>query len=169
LNWIVFIFIAYVTLGLQLGLGGVLQWGHWMPSLPLMLVLFMSLHAPMRYALSSCLIVGLGHDLISSAGLGTYVFSYGLVGLVVLQLRLLLYREHALTHVTLGFLMGTLVAMLIAMQNILRTWLGHATSGATLGSGFATALTTTIASPLVIYLLRRIRRSFSFRANEVEM
>jgi rod shape-determining protein MreD len=169
MNWFTFAFVAYLVIGVQLGLGGVLGAGAWMPSMPLVLVLFMSLHAPQRYALLTALLVGLGHDLISAQGLGTYVFIYGVIAIIVLQLRLLLYRQHPLTHVMLGLTMGLLVGLMLGVRNTLRGWLGQDVPTTGIGDSIRTMLSTTVLAPAMIYLLRKMRRRFAFRASEVEM
>lgn len=166
MRWPAFILVAYFAIGLQLGLNGVLGWGAWMPSLPLVFVLFVALHAPAQAALLGALLVGLGHDAISAVPLGTYTFTYGIVALASIQLRQVMYREHPLTHATLTLLMGLLLAILFAMGNFLRARIapaGDLLYAPTIGPTLAMSVTTAIVAVPMIWMLRKVRRMFAFR------
>ncbi len=166
MRWPAFILVAYFALGLQLGLGGVLGLGAWMPSLPLIFVLFVALHARTQDALLGAVIVGLGHDAIAAVPLGTYTFTYGVVALASIQLRQVMYREHPFTHGTLTLLMGCLLAILFAIGNFLRARFaptGDLLYAPTFLATLAMSVTTALAALPMMGMLRKVRKMFAFR------
>ncbi|MFT3784546.1 MAG: rod shape-determining protein MreD [Tepidisphaeraceae bacterium] len=167
MRWPVFILVAYVMVGLQLAVNGFLQIEPWTPSLPLLLVLFVGLHAPGPTALLAGFVTGVGHDVISAGSLGTYAFCYSVIAGAALQLRQVMYREHPATHAMLTLLCGTLLALLLLVKNAIRA---HIVTDDFTSPGFFRTLGMTIASAVlavpVMYLLRKIRAGFAFRQME---
>jgi rod shape-determining protein MreD len=165
MRWPAFILVSYFAIGLQLGLNGVLGLGAWMPSLPLIIVLFVALHAPAKAALLGAALVGVGHDAIASVPFGTYTFSYGIVALASLQLRQVMYREHPFTHGTLALLMGLLLAVLFAVGNFVRARLtpaGELIFAPSFLGTVATSITTAMLAVPMIWALRKVRQMFAF-------
>src|SRR3954451_19662935 len=98
-----YIILAYLTLGMQVGLSPFIRLGGAPPNLGLLAALFIALNAPKEPALLGCFLLGLMQDLLTEQTLGLYAFSYGLIAMFVMSTQQLLYREHPLTHVLVAF------------------------------------------------------------------
>jgi rod shape-determining protein MreD len=151
--------LAYIALGAQVGLAPFIKVGA-PPNLVLLAALFIAINAPKEAALLGCLGLGLMQDLLTQQSLGVFAFSYGIIGVLVIGTQNLLYRDHPLTWVLLGFF-GSLICLLVLVVYDLCP----VSIGARIGIGklFAMLLYTTILSPFVLYLLQRMRKSFGFR------
>jgi rod shape-determining protein MreD len=159
-----YLILAYIALGAQVGLAQFLSIGGAPPNLVLIAALFIALNAPKEAALLGCFGLGLMQDLLTQQSLGVFAFSYGLIGLLVMATQNLLFREHPLTHVILGFV-GSLICMIILIIYDVRWFSSGDRTGA--GKLLAMMLYTTILSPIVLYFLQRIRKSFGFQRRRI--
>jgi rod shape-determining protein MreD len=170
MRWLPYFILAYVTLGLQIGLGDYVSWHVARPNLVLIAVLFVALHAPRDAALLGCFSLGLLQDLLSQHPPGLYALSYGLVAMLAVGLQHVVDRDHPLTHAGLALAGGLLTAVVIALH----TWLRP--PGARLADGvalppvrgpvlplFASAIYTALVAPGVLWVLHRFRRAFAFQ------
>jgi rod shape-determining protein MreD len=157
--------LAYLALGAQVGLAPFMKIGA-PPNLVLLAALFLALNAPKEAALLGCFGLGLMQDLLTQQSLGLFAFSYGLIAVLVIATQNLLFRDHPLTWVLLGFF-GSLVCLLVLVVYDLCP----ASAGARVGAGklFAMLLYTTILSPLVLYFLQRMRKSFGFHKRRISV
>ncbi|GIW75125.1 MAG: hypothetical protein KatS3mg104_0188 [Phycisphaerae bacterium] len=153
MRWISFTLMAYVMLGLQIGL---------YPFVPVNFVLiatvFVSLNAPRQVAVPACFILGLLHDLIGIGPIGMYAAAYAGVALLTASDQHAMASDHPISHflVTLfsGFVVGLIVKLIDAWRDI----------GTSLLNDLLTGFYTALASVVVLHLLTKLRRKFRFRS-----
>lgn len=153
MRWISFIFLAYMMLGLQIGL---------YPFIPVNFVLiacvFIALNAPRQVAVPACFILGLLHDLVGIGPLGMYATAYSVVALLTASDQHATASDHPISHflVTLfsGFIVGLVIKLIDVWRNI----------GTSFLNDLLTAFYTAIASVIVLNLLSRFKRKFRFRS-----
>src|SRR5687768_15200573 len=98
MRWLTYFILAYLALGLQVGLGDYVSYLGAGPNLVLLAVIFIAINAPRDAALLGCFGMGLMHDLLTHQPLGLFGLSYGLVGMMASGTHQVVYREHPLTH-----------------------------------------------------------------------
>ena len=165
MRWFPFFILAYVVLGVQLGLSGYVDVYRAQPNFVLLAAVFVAVNAQRDAALLGCFLLGLMQDLLTQSPLGLTAFSYGLIGMFVVSTQEIVYREHFLTHLSLGFAGGLIYAFIVFAHGLLYPLL-HASRGflrPSLGPLFAGAVYTAILAPLLMYLLQRMRKPFGFR------
>jgi rod shape-determining protein MreD len=166
MRWLPFAILAYVTLGLQLGLSGydapaLTQGGR--PQLVLLAAIFIALNAGRDDALLGCFLLGLLQDLCGSTPLGLSAFAYGTVALFVLSVHELVYGEHFLTHLTLGLIAGLIVAFITYCHGIIDSLIHPNHLRPPLVPLLTSALYTAILAPVVLFILHRMKKPFGFR------
>src|SRR5689334_580391 len=102
MRWLAYFILAYVALGLQMGLAPYLTFRGAPPNLVLLAVIFIALNAPRDPALLGCFGLGLLQDLATGQQPGLYAFSYGIVAMLVVAVQQTVYRQHPLTHASLA-------------------------------------------------------------------
>jgi rod shape-determining protein MreD len=171
-----YILLAYVALGVQVGLGQYVAVRGASPNLVLVAAIFVGLYAPREAGLMGCFGMGLMQDLLTRQPLGLYALAFGLVGLLVVGVQQMVDREHPLTHVALGLVGGVIVALVLLLHGLVhppavRTVSGAAAevaSGATparlpASTEFLRAVYTALLAPFVIGLLLKVKRWFGFK------
>lgn len=173
-----YILLAYVALGIQVGLGQYVAVRGASPNLVLVAAIFVGLYAPREAGLMGCFGMGLMQDLLTRQPLGLYALAFGLAGLLVVNVQQMVDREHPLTHVALGLVGGVIVALVLLMHGLVhpptvRTVSGAAAEVAAGGAAPATrlpasteflrAVYTALVAPFVIGLLLKIKRTFGFK------
>src|SRR5687768_9200547 len=103
MRWLPYFILAYVALGVQVGLGHYVAMRGASPNVVLVAAVFIGLYAPRETALLGCFGMGLMQDLLTRQPLGLFALSFGLVGLLVAGVQQLVDREHPLTHAALAF------------------------------------------------------------------
>jgi rod shape-determining protein MreD len=156
MRWLTYFILAYLAIGLQLGAGDLLTIAGAKPNLVLLAVIFIAINAPREPALLGCVGIGLMQDLVNLQPLGLYAAAYGLVGMFVVSTQEIVYREHPLTHFSLGFVGCLLVAAVVLVHGLVRP------PRVAPGALFGTAVYTAALAPLVLWGLQRIKRVFSF-------
>src|SRR4029077_7453097 len=106
MRWLPFFILAYIILGLQLGLSGYAQYRGAAPNLGLLAVVFISLNAPRDQALLGSFLLGAMQDLVTLQPMGLYAFTYGLIAMLVNALSQVAYREHPLTQLVMALIGG---------------------------------------------------------------
>lgn len=98
----IFIFLIILVLILQAVLVGRIQlkWGR--PDLPLILLVFWAWHNDWKQGLLAGFIIGLLVDILFSPLLGLNVFSLGLVGFLVAELREKVYQDNVIIFLLLA-------------------------------------------------------------------
>jgi rod shape-determining protein MreD len=170
MRWLVYILLAYLVLGVQIGAGPFLWVGGAQPNLILLVVIFISLNAPPPPALMGSLLLGLMQDLTTQQPLGLFALAYGLVALMLVRVQENINRDHALTHFAATLAGGILTATVLAFHIWLRPGVGRGFDGAALppirqaiGPLFGSAVFTALLAPLVLGGLTRIKKIFHFQ------
>jgi len=158
---VTYLILAYLTLGVQLGLEAYLRVGGAPPNLVLLAALFVALNAPKESALLGCFGLGLMQDLLTSQTLGVFALSYGLVAMYVISTQQIVYREHPLTHVLITLSACVLTCFVIILHDLFRLESAARTSFSTLA--YMTVYTTAL-SPIVLGLLQKLRKPFGFQS-----
>jgi len=135
MNWLLFIFLAYLAVAVQLGLSGLLQigsrFGVIQPRLELIVLAAAAMAGGTRPVITACVILGLVVDLATThAGgavvVGPYTLGFTVAAIVVLQLRLALMGGHPLSIALSVFAAGLAVALIVtAIWTVRAAMLGH--------------------------------------------
>jgi rod shape-determining protein MreD len=165
--------LAYLALGLQLGLAPYMRFQGAVPNFVLLCVVYIAVNAAREPALLGCFSLGIMQDILSQQPFGLYAFAYGVVAMFVISTQELVYREHPLTHVSVTFIGGLLTAAVLIVHGLI-----HPPGpvlrieGQTMGalriapmSLFTTAVYTAVLAVPVLGILQRIRKLFAFDAN----
>jgi rod shape-determining protein MreD len=159
MRWISYFILAYLMLGLQIGIisyVGIGQSGAW-PNLVLLAAIWIAINAPRDAALLGCFGLGLIQDLTSQQTLGVFAFSYGLVAMFTVSTQQVVYRAHPLTHFTLALIGSFLAGIVVLIHGF---YPGPRVSPMTL---FYSSLYTAVLAPLVLGLLGRVKKLFAFQ------
>jgi len=158
MRWFSFIILAYLTLGVQLGLGGIDYVGR--VDFVLIAVAFITINARRDAALPACFVLGLLYDLLGGiTPIGAYALAYSMVALMVAGTERALAVEHPFTHFIVTFV-GGIVAMIVLMT--LGWW--RATPLPFWGSVAGVFYTAIIALP-VMWGLSKFRKGFKFKTS----
>ncbi len=174
MRWLLFIILAMGLLALQMGLALVPRIGEARPDLLLLLVVFVSLFSGgIAVPLYAALLLGLMQDVVVGT-MGPMTFGYGLVGLMMLRLRLAVYRDHPLAHVACG-LAGVCV-MMVWLHGLmpLARWMVRLVIFRSEEAGLWTDvrppvvswLVTVLMAPLVLMMLKKVRKGLGLRVVE---
>src|SRR5919204_178573 len=98
MRWIACFFLAYLALGVQLGMGEFVRVRGATPSLVLIAVIFIAMNARRESALLACFVIGTLQDMTTLAPLGLYAFAYSLLGMFIVSTQEALASEHPVTH-----------------------------------------------------------------------
>jgi len=156
MRWPAYFILAYIAVGLQIGMAEYLRVGAGRPDLVLLAVIFIAIHAPRDSALLACFGLGIIQDLVTLNPLGLYAFAYATVGMFVVSTQELVYKAHPLTHFTLGFVSGLLCGAVVVVHGWTRG------PRASVTEVLAMALYTAVLAPLVLGLLNYTRSAFNF-------
>ena len=157
MRWTPYLILAYLAVGLQIGMAEYLRVGAARPDLVLLAVIFIAIHAPREAALLGCFGLGLIQDLVSLNPLGVYALAYSMVGMFVVSTQELVYKAHPVTHFTLGFVGALLCGTVVVIHGWIRG------PRASVTDVLAAALYTALLAPIVLGLLNLTRRAFSFQ------
>ena len=173
MRWLAYLILAYVAVGLQIGLGPYLRYRGAQPNLVLLAAVFVALNAPRDAALLGCFCLGLLQDLVTQQPPGLFALSYGLTGMVAVSVNQVVYREHALTHFLVALLGGLLTMAVLLVHG----WVHPAAPRARAPDGatalpairpsaaveFTRAVYTAALAPVVLGLLQRSKKVFAFQ------
>jgi rod shape-determining protein MreD len=158
MRWLTYFILAYLTLGLQIGLSGHIAIGGVRPNLVLLAVIFIAINAPRDAALLGCFVLGLLQDLTTQQPLGIFALAYGLVAMFTISTQQIVYRGHPLTHFSLALVGSFLTDAVILLHGWVR---GPRISPMLL---FYSALYTAILAPIVLGVLHQIKKAFAFQS-----
>jgi rod shape-determining protein MreD len=159
MRWLPYFILAYLMLGLQIGIIDYVSIGNsgaW-PNLVLLAAIWIAINAPRDAALLGCFGLGLIQDLTSQQNLGIFAFSYGLVAMFTVSTQQVVYRGHPLTHFSLALVGMFMTSLVILIHGL---YPGPRVSPMTL---FYSSLYTAVLAPFVLGLLGRIRKLFAFQ------
>ncbi len=173
MRWLAFFILAYLMLGIQLGLGSYVSFRGVSPDLLLLVVVFVSLNARREEAMLGSFLLGAVQDLMSLQPVGLFAFSYGLVALLVCWLAESVKRTHPLTHLSLTLFGATLMGMILIVHDYFRPIGPPSSAGGTvvhairMGPRIALVwvIYTTLLAPIVIGLLQLASGLFVFESN----
>lgn len=171
MRWPLYFLITYIMLGIQIGLGDLIQFRGVGPDLVLLMVVFISLSAPRAEALLGSVILGLMQDLLSLQPMGLFAVSYGAVAYVVTYIAPMADRRHPLTHLAMTFLGASLTGILLILHDRIHPLApaiaqnGEVLRAIRVGPHVAMVMIvyTTLLSPVVIWWLQRIEPWFNFQ------
>jgi rod shape-determining protein MreD len=161
---VAYVILAYLALGVQVGLSGFIRVGGAPPNLVLLAALLIALNAPKEPALLGCFGLGLMQDLLTQQTLGMYALSYGLIAMFVMSTQAMLNREHPVTHLCIAFIGCSVCAAIFLLHDLLRSTPDQRIG---LTRMMYTTLYTTALSPIVLGILQKLRRSFGFQTKRV--
>jgi rod shape-determining protein MreD len=170
MRWLTYFILAYLMLGVQLGLSAQAQYHGAGPNLGLLAVVFISLNAPLDEAFLGSFLLGALQDLVTLEPMGLHAFSYGLVALLVSKLAQVAYREHPLTQFFMTLVGGIITGLLIWIHawihpNGMQVLEGGAIIPGVRLSGrtiLISILYTAILAPFVLGALQRMAALFAF-------
>jgi rod shape-determining protein MreD len=157
MRWLTYFILAYLTLGLQIGLSGHIVVGGARPNLVLLAVIFIAINAPRDAALLGCFVLGCLQDLTTQQPLGIFALAYGLVAMFTISTQQIVYRGHPLTHFSLALIGSFLTDAVILLHGWIR---GPRISPMLL---FYSALYTAILAPIVLGMLHQLKKAFAFQ------
>jgi rod shape-determining protein MreD len=171
MRWFAYFILAYVMLGLQLGLGAHMQYRGTSPNLVLLVVIFLSLNAPRAEAMLGSFLLGAMQDLVTLEPMGLYAFSYGLVAMIVSVAGQFAYREHPLTQFCMTVVGGGITAFLLLIHGWIHPLSPAHTQGGVLIHAvhqsprvlLVCVVYTALLSPIVLGVLQRMQRTFAFQ------
>jgi rod shape-determining protein MreD len=165
-----YILLAYVALGIQVGLGRFVEWNGAQPNFVLLAVVFIAVNAPRDAAMLGCFGIGALQDLMTAQPLGLNAMAYGVVAMILSSTQSTVYRSHPLTHVSLAALGGGMAMAFVWFHALIWSRSGATDAEpAAVRAGFVTLLLgvlyTAALAPLALWPLQRIRRAFGFTPN----
>ncbi|MGN6505256.1 MAG: rod shape-determining protein MreD [Tepidisphaeraceae bacterium] len=160
MRWLPFILLAYLMLGLQIGLAGIARFGSGEINFVLIAAAFIAINAQRTAALPACFALGLLHDLVGIGPIGTYALAYSLVALTVAGTDRALSVEHPFTHVVVTFVGGVITGLTVWCVGF-----GKYGIHTPLGPQLLTAVYTAIVAWPSLWVLTRMRRVFRFKTS----
>ena len=171
MRWPAYFLLAYLMLGVQLGVGAFAPVRGVGPDLVLLVVVFVSLHAPPAEAMLGGLVLGAMQDLVTLQPLGLFAFAYGLLAWFVSRSAQYVRRGHPLTHVAFALAGGVGTGVLMVVHD----WV-HPIAPAVMTGGVVvaravrigprvaavSAVYTALLAPFVIGPLTRLNHLFGF-------
>ena len=166
MRWLPYFILAYIALGLQVGLRGFIEVRGATPNFPLLLIVFMGINARREPVLIASFLLGLMQDLFTQQPPGVWAIAYSLVGASVYSTQEIVYPKHPLTHFSLTLLGGILAGVVLTVHGWLYPLLHGPEAGVgaagTAGVYAASALYSAILAPFVLGVLHRLRKAFAF-------
>lgn len=162
MRWLPFAILSYLIVSLQFALGGILQLGEYTPSLVLLFLIFIGLHAPLDAALIGGFTLGFMHDVVSAHGIGTYALAYSLIAGLTFQLRSIMYADHVATHFTITIILGVLLVGYLVFRHWMRSFYFAGEASIQVWPQIVAVFVAAVIAIPAIYGLRRIRRVFAF-------
>jgi rod shape-determining protein MreD len=157
MRWLTYFILAYLAMGLQLGLAPFLRYQGAEPSFVLLAVCFIAINAPRDAALLACFVLGAIQDLVTLEPLGLYALAYALVGMFVVSTQEIVYREHPLTHFSVALVGGLMTGTLVLIHGLVQKPMA---SPMVIFTG---SLYTAILAPVILGILQKTKRLFAFQ------
>jgi rod shape-determining protein MreD len=167
MRWLTFLIAAYLLLGIQMALAGFALIGHYGLNLILPFAVFIIINAPREHALSGVFFLGLMQDMLCNQSFGLFAFSYSLAALFIIGTKPAIYRDHPITHTLLTLLVSILTSGILVFHGWVSSRLHPNDLSDSPGAWviFMGIMITSIAAPLLLYPIVRIKGIFGFRAN----
>lgn len=164
MRWPAFLILIYLTISVQLGVGGFVNCNLVLP-----VVVFIAINARREEALLMAFALGGLQDLFTQQPLGLYAFCYGLVGLFIVGAQPAVYRDHPLTHFTVTLAAALLTGMVVLFNEWACVHLHSLPDGpgSMVGQVLVSAFYTALVSPILLGILVRIKPVFGFRPSRL--
>ncbi|MBC7784637.1 MAG: rod shape-determining protein MreD [Burkholderiales bacterium] len=159
MRWFSFVILAYVMLGLQIGLGGIAQFGSGQINFVLIAATFIAINAHRDPAMIGCFTLGLLQDIVGLGPIGTYALAYTTMAMLMAGTDRALAVEHPFTHFLVTLFGGLVVALILWLHGKIAAHGVPVPMTALLLGTFYTAL---LSLP-VLWVLTKVRKSFRFR------
>jgi rod shape-determining protein MreD len=161
MRWVLFGVVLYLAIIVQTALVPYVALHSVRPDLVVLLAVHVALAAPPADALLAAWVAGLAVDLCGlglgeRTNLGANALAYGMVALLVVRLRSLVFRDHASTYFIAAFGAAFLIHVLVALHLLYATQQMDRALDATVASLYAAAYTAFV-SPYAYWALRRAR------------
>jgi len=170
-NWVVYLLILWVTLGLELGLRPALQLGSSgiAPSFAMILVTYIALTAPRLTALWAALLTGALLDLtserLSASGwdtltiVGPYALGCAMGASAISNLRAMVFRRNPITMLLLATLLSVIAHVVVVACLAARSWwdpalvfIARDELSSRLGSSVYTGVAALVVGPALNFL-----------------
>jgi rod shape-determining protein MreD len=173
MRWFTYAILAYLAVGLQIGLAPYIAYRGAAPNFVLLAVVFIAVNAPKDAALLGCFILGFLQDLVTQQQPGLFALSYGLVAMLIVSTQQVVYKDHPLTHFSLALAAGLVTATILVVHGWVRPPAFRATDvkiaiRAVRPSGtieLTRALYTALLAPIVLGVLRKTKTVFGFQSH----
>ena len=168
MRWLPYFILAYLALGLQVGLRGFAEVRGATPNFVLMIVVFLGINGAREPVLIASFLLGLMQDLFTQQPPGTWAIAYSLVGASVWSTQEIVYPKHPLTHFSLTLLGGILAGVVLTIHGWIYPLIhgresgGVGAAGEAIGVYLASALYSAVLAPLFLGVLHRLRKAFAF-------
>ena len=160
MRWLRFGILVSIFLVLQIGVGSALSFSplNVVPDLLLLLAIVLVFWAPADQALVACWLLGLLKDITSQAPLGSYSFTFGLLGIMLLRLRELLVGAHLLPQIFLMFVSSMLVEHAVWLICVVKSDVALDSYRQDVLTIFISALLTAALYPYGHWLMTKLHR-----------
>ena len=159
MRWFAYYILAYVALGIQIGLSGHAQVGEARINFVLVAAAFIAANAPRNAALLGCFGLGLLQDFSTINAPGLYAISYGLMAALVAGTQRAMLGEHPATHFLLTLVGGLIAAAVLWLHGRFAP-LGVAVP---VGPLLVSAVYSAVVALPLLWLLTRLKKFFRFR------
>lgn len=157
MRWLPFILLAYIMLGLQIGLGGLPSAGA--VNFVLIAAVFLSLNATRSVAVPACFGLGFLQDLAGVGPIGTFALIYTIVALLIAGTDRALSAEHPFTHFVITLIGGVVTALLLWFHGKVAAY----GVSMPLTPGLVSAFYSAVVAMPALWVLNRMRKYFRFR------
>ncbi|MBN1345248.1 MAG: rod shape-determining protein MreD [Phycisphaerae bacterium] len=158
MRWLPFIILACIGIVLQTTVIYRVELSHGSPDLMFIIAVHYALHAVSPDAMIAAWVLGFLTDLYGPGRLGVFAFGFGLMAIVIVQLRDSMFRDHPLTWMFVTFIGAWLVHFMAGVHFI---WVAYPHSGRTIIDvvlcATFTAIYTVVPAPYIHWLFGRFR------------
>ncbi len=160
MRWINLFILTFVLVVLQVGVAGLLGIGpqNVTPDLLLLTAVIIAFIGKTESALLACWVLGLAKDLTSDGVQGSYALCFGLIAILILQIREFFYGESPFVLMAFVFAGSFLTEKLVFIIEIMKspnlTWSNYSSSSSMI---FFSALFTAALAPFALVAMQRLR------------
>jgi len=160
MRWVRFGILVLIFLVLQIGVGSAFEFSPLkiVPDLLLLLAMLIIFWAPADQALLACWLLGLLKDITSQAPLGSYSFTFGLLGLMLIRLREVLVGSRLLPQIFLMFVSSMLIEHVVWLICVVKSDIALNSYRQSLTTMVISALLTAALYPYGFWLMTKIHR-----------
>ncbi len=155
MKWFSFVILAGVAIVLQTSATPRLEIQSARPDLMLILAIHYALWGPWPDAAIAAWILGLLADMNSADRIGIHALCFGVAAWVILRVRQIVFRDHALTQILITLLFTVAIQLTVSLY---RRWGATAGSGDILIPALLTGVYTAACAPYLHWLLVRMGR-----------